>query len=172
MISKSETVTDYQYSEALPHLCTVPHKKSTLWTRPTLLFVKIATPRRIHVTEMKCISHGLWACDFNMVWRLHALQSEYLCVVACNQKGPGYLPRECPSMQFVCESTKLKSRLWRTLTNKSRPTISQTCSTDDMSGERAGQGSSDTRRLWNKACTILAACGRASSCWNMACAVA
>ena len=25
----------------------------------------------------------------------------------------------------------------------------------DMSGERAGQGSSDTRRLWKKACTIL-----------------
>ena len=26
----------------------------------------------------------------------------------------------------------------------------------DMSGERAGQGSSDTRRLYKKACTILA----------------
>ena len=26
----------------------------------------------------------------------------------------------------------------------------------DMSGEGAGQGSSDTRRLWKKDCTILA----------------
>ena len=53
-----------------------------------------------------------------------------------------------------------------------RPTISQTCSMGDISGERAGQGSSDTHRLWKKAFTVLATCGRALSCWNMACGVA
>ena len=52
-----------------------------------------------------------------------------------------------------------------------RPTIPQVCSMGDMSGERAGQGSSNTRRLWMKACTILATCGLALSFWNMACVV-
>ena len=45
-----------------------------------------------------------------------------------------------------------------------RPTISQTCL-----AKHAGQGSSDTRHLWKKACTILATCSQALSCWNMVC---
>ena len=52
-----------------------------------------------------------------------------------------------------------------------RPTISKACSMGDMSGERVCKGSSDTRPLWKKACTILAKCGQAFSCWNMACGV-
>ena len=94
-------------------------------------------------------------------------------VVAWNQRGPGYLPRGM-SLHAVCMRVYKALRVgaggpWRI---RCRPTISQTCSMGDMFGERAGQGSSDTRRRWKKACTILATCGRALSCWNIACGVA
>ena len=78
------------------------------------------------------------------------------------------------SLHTVCMRVHKASRveaggLWRI---SRRPTKSQTCSMGDMSGERASQRSSDTRLLWKNACTILATCGRALSCWNMACGVA
>ncbi|KAJ8872114.1 hypothetical protein PR048_025716 [Dryococelus australis] len=73
------------------------------------------------------------------------LQSEPLNVVAWNQRAPG----ESPSQRFVCESTKHHQWLMEAREEQvagCRPTVSQTCSIGDMSGERAGQGSSGTRR--------------------------
>ena len=98
-----------------------------LWKGTTLVFADIATARRILVTQMKFIPQirymtihtwlELQNCsssmtkNFSMVWSLHALLPEPLSFVAWNQRGPGYVPGESPSTQFVCEFTKCQEWL-------------------------------------------------------------
>ena len=154
----------------------------------TLLFVKIETSRR-HMTEMKCIPQIRYmAIDKrlelpNCTWSV-SMWFQYgvnpLCAASrvsmrrgMESKRP-WISSWGMSLHAVYASPQsVKCRCWRTLTNKS-PTnhIPDMFWMGDMSDERAGQGNSDTRRLWKKACTILAIWGWGLSCWNMACRVA
>ena len=155
----------------------------------TLLFVKIATSRRKHVTEIKCIPQirymaidkwlELQNCTWSVsMWFQYGVKPPCTAIRVSMHCGMGS-KRPCissrgMSLHAVYMQVQKASRVgaggpwWISR----RPTISQICSMGNMSGERPGQGSSDTCRLWKKACTILVTCGRALSCWNMACGVA
>ena len=155
----------------------------------TLLFVKIATPRRRHVIEMKCIPQIRYmAIDKqlelqNCTWSVSMLFQygvKPLCTAirvsmhhGMESKRP-WISSWWMSLHAVCMQVHKVSSVgagghwWIS----PRPTISQTCSMGDKSGELAGHRSSDTRHLWKKACTILATSVQALSCWNMACGVA
>ena len=67
-----------------------------------------------------------------------------------------------PTRSLYASPQSVKSSCWRTPTNKSL--TNHIPDMFEMSGELAGQGSSDTRRLWKKVYTILAKCGWALSC--------
>ncbi|XP_069672980.1 uncharacterized protein [Periplaneta americana] len=96
--------------------------------------------------------------------------NQHLCVMAWNQRGPGYVSRKSPSTQFVCKSTSVKSvkcQEWvledhdEEVADQSYPRHVRWAT---VFGELAGQGSSDTRRSSKKAFTTLATCDRALSC--------
>ena len=152
------------------------------------LFVKIETPRR-HMTEVKCIPQikymaidkwlELQNCTWSVsMWFQYGVKPPSPAIRVSMHQGmeskKPWISSWGMSLHVVCMRVHKASRVgaggsWRI---SHRPTISQTCSMGDMSDERKGQGSSDTRCLWKKACTILAMCGQALSCWNMACGVA
>ncbi|KAJ4439221.1 hypothetical protein ANN_07340 [Periplaneta americana] len=68
---------------------------------PKIFFFRVhENTQMIRITELYMI------CDREISVWCNALQSEPLSVVAWNQRGPGYVPGESPSTQFVCESTK------------------------------------------------------------------
>ena len=80
--------------------------------------------------------------------------------------------RNVPPRNLYASSQSVKSRCWRTLTNKS-----PTNHIPDMFDERhvwrtCRPGKQWYPRVWKKACTILATCGRALYCWNMVCGFA
>ena len=115
-------------------------------------------------------AHGVWACDFNMVVKPPSAAIRVSMGRDMESKRP-WISSWGMSLHAVHMRVHKPSRVDAGGISR-RPTISQTCSMGDMSGEHAGQVCSDTRSLWKKACTILATCGQALSCWNMACGVA
>ena len=142
--------------------------------------VKIATPIRGHVTEMKYTTdqvHGnrqmiritelYMVCEHVIsIWReasMHCNQSLYASWHGIKEALDIFLGNVPPCSLYVCPQS-IKSRCWRTLTNNSPINLIPDMFDGQHVQQMCRQGSSDTRHLWMKACTILAMCGRALSC--------
>lgn len=95
-----------------------------------------------------------------MVWSLHALQSEFLGILAWNQRGPGYVPEESYSMKFVCDSTKHWDWLMEDHDEQDIPDMS-------MGNIQTREASGTTLCSLKNACTIFATCKQVLCCWNM-----
>ena len=181
-------ISDIKWNiENLNHL-NIPKQQSNVYNKYTM-FVKIATPRRRHVTEIKFIPQirymaidkrlELQNCTWSVsLWFQYGVKPPCAAIsLSASWHGIketldillGNVP---PCSLYIRVHKASRVGVGDTWQISCRPTISQTCSMGEMSGEHVGQGSSDTRRLWKKACTIFATCDRALSCWNMACGVA
>ena len=139
-------IHDFSWPSIFIHYCLwkLRHQKGDMWQKWNVYHRLCTVYGSRQTIRIYRTAHDLWPCDFNMVWRLHALQSESLCIVAWNQRP--WISSWGMFLLEVCMRVHKASRVvaggpwWISR----RPTISQTCSMDDMSGERAGQGSSDT----------------------------
>ena len=122
--------------------------------------MEIATPRRRHVTELKCITQNrymaidkrleLQNCTWSVsMWFQYGVKPPCAAIRVSMRHGMESGRPWGMSLYAVCMRVHKSSRVGaggpRRISH--RPTISHTYSMVDISGECAGQGSSDTRRL-------------------------